>query len=225
MRVESALLAFIPTCKKSISILFVNDGSVDNSEKLIQEICERNKEFYFISFTKNEGLSSAIKAGIDWSESPIIGYMDSDLQTDPKDFNILLEHIGIYDLVNGIRQGRQDSVLKKISSHLANRFRRLFTNDGMLDTGCPLKILKTEAAKKIPMFKGLHRFLPAMILLQQGKIHQVPVSHFPRMAGKTKFGIGNRFFGPLSDCFAFLWMKHNYINYKVKAKSDRELKT
>ena len=66
------------------------------------------------------------------------------------------------------------------------------------------------------MFKGLHRFLPAMILLQKGKIIEVPIQHFPRIAGKAKFGLFNRILGPLSDCFAFIWMKRKYINYQVE---------
>ena len=85
----------------------------------------------------------------------------------------------------------------------------------MDDTGCPLKIIKTEFAKKIPMFNGLHRFLPAMILLQGGRIKQVPVRHFPRVAGQAKFGLWNRLLGPLMDCFAYLWMKKKYINYTI----------
>jgi len=105
-----------------------------------------------------------------------------------------------------------------MSSTIANKIRRAFTHDGMDDTGCPLKVIKTENAKKIPMFKGLHRFLPAMILLQNGRILQVPVQHFPRIAGTAKFGLWNRLIGPLSDCFAYLWMKKKYINYEVKSK-------
>jgi hypothetical protein len=85
----------------------------------------------------------------------------------------------------------------------------------MDDTGCPLKVIKTSYAKRIPMFNGLHRFLPAMILLQKGKIVQVPVRHFSRMAGESKFGVWNRLVGPLIDCFAYGWMKRKYINYKV----------
>lgn len=81
-----------------------------------------------------------------------------------------------------------------------------------------LKVIKTAYAKRIPMFKGLHRFLPAMILLQNGKIIQIPVQHFPRIAGQAKFGLWNRLLGPLADCFAYLWMKKKYINYTVAKK-------
>ena len=106
-----------------------------------------------------------------------------------------------------------------MSSKIANGIRRAFTHDGMDDTGCPLKIIKTDYAKRIPMFRGLHRFLPAMIMLQNGRIKQVTVQHFPRIAGTAKFGLWNRLLGPLMDCFAYLWMKKKYINYEVEKSS------
>lgn len=217
-RVEKELLNYTKIASKKTSILFVNDGSKDNSQVLIEAICNRHETFGFISFKENRGLSAAIKAGFDHVESPLVGYIDSDLQTDPKDFNLLLEHIDKYDLVTGVRADRKDKFVKNMSSKIANGIRRAFTHDGMDDTGCPLKVIKTDYAKRIPMFKGLHRFLPAMILLQNGKIVQIPVKHFPRMAGTAKFGLWNRLLGPLMDCFAYLWMKKKYINYEIKSK-------
>ncbi len=217
-RVEKELLAYTEIASKKTSILFVNDGSKDDSQRYIEEICARNSMFHFISFENNSGLSAAIKAGFDHVESPLIGYIDADLQTAPEDFNLLLKHIGEYDLVTGVRANRKDSFVKNMSSKIANGIRRAFTHDGMDDTGCPLKVIKTDYAKRIPMFKGLHRFLPAMILLQNGKIVQIPVRHFPRIAGTAKFGLWNRLIGPLMDCFAYLWMKKKYINYEVKQK-------
>lgn len=220
LRVEKELgnylkVAPIPTC-----ILFVNDGSTDGSQDLVEKICSRKKEFKYISFEQNRGLSAAIKAGFDHASTPLVGYIDSDLQTDPEDFNLLLKEIGEYDLVTGVRTNRKDSFTKNISSLIANGIRRSFTHDGMDDTGCPLKVIKTDFARRIPMFKGLHRFLPAMILLQGGKIKQVPVRHYPRIAGKAKFHVMNRLVGPFIDCFAYLWMKKNYIDYKIARKNE-----
>lgn len=217
-RVEKEMLAFIKIASKKTNILFVNDGSKDNSQQIIEAICKRNNDFHFINFKENKGLSAAIKAGFDNVVTPLVGYIDSDLQTTPNDFNLLLDKIGEYDLVTGVRANRKDSFVKNMSSTIANGIRRAFTHDGMDDTGCPLKVIKTDYAKNIPMFKGLHRFLPAMILLQNGKILQVPVQHFPRIAGTAKFGLWNRLVGPLMDCFAYLWMKKKYINYEVKSK-------
>jgi glycosyltransferase involved in cell wall biosynthesis len=217
-RVEKELAAYCAAASRSTAVLFVNDGSADGSQEHIESICARHENFNYISFKENRGLSAAIKAGFDHITTPLLGYIDSDLQTSPQDFELLLAHIDRFELVTGVRADRKDSFVKNLSSTIANGIRRAFTHDGMDDTGCPLKVIRTDYAKRIPMFKGLHRFLPAMILLQNGRVLQVPVRHFPRVAGKAKFGLWNRLLGPLMDCFAYLWMKKKYINYEVGKK-------
>lgn len=214
-RVEEAFHKYFETATLSTKILFINDGSVDNSQNIIEEICHRSPRFTYISFEQNQGLSAAIKAGFDTVQSPLLGYIDADLQTNPEDFNKLLVYASQYQLITGVRANRKDSFFKNLMSKVANGIRRSFTHDGMEDTGCPLKVIHTDYAKRIPMFKGLHRFLPAMILLQEGKILQVPVRHYPRIAGKGHFGLWNRLVGPLTDCFAYVWMKRKYINYTI----------
>lgn len=218
-RVEKELSDYIKIATKKTKILFVNDGSIDKSQLLIDEICKNNPDFSFIQFQKNCGLSAAIAAGFKNTDTELVGYIDSDLQTAPEDFNLLLPEIDNYELVTGVRANRKDSFVKNMSSTIANGIRRAFTHDGMDDTGCPLKVIRTENAKNIPMFKGLHRFLPAMILLQNGRIKQIPVQHFPRIAGVAKYGLWNRLLGPLLDCFAYVWMKKKYINYAIEKKS------
>ena len=213
---EKRLAAFLPECRERACVLFVDDGSTDSSAERIREVCARNADFFHIGFVKNAGLSAALKAGIDHTESEYLGYMDADLQTAPEDFNLLLEHIADYTMVTGIRANRKDTPFKRFQSKFANGFRRMMTHDGATDTGCPLKVLHTDAAKRLPLFKGMHRFLPALILLQDGGCYkQVPVRHFPRTAGKSKFHLWNRLAGPFADCFAYRWMKPRYINYKV----------
>lgn len=219
LQLSNALSHFLDHAMVNTKVLFVNDGSTDNSQQIIEKECARHSLFNYIQFQKNQGLSAALKAGIDHVDTRLVGYMDADLQTDPMDFNLLLEYSDTYTLVNGIRSNRKDNFGKRISSLIANRFRRLFTKDGMDDTGCPLKVLRTDYAKRLPMFKGLHRFIPAMILLQQGTVKQVPVKHFPRYAGSSKFGFWNRSIGPFTDCFVYLWMKRRYINYQI-TKTD-----
>ncbi len=213
---------FIPTSLYRCCILFVNDGSTDGSGRLLKEICGRHSDFFYLEFAENRGLSAAIKAGIDYCGSKYVGYMDADLQTAPEDFNILLADIENYSMVTGIRADRKDSFFKNVQSKIANGFRRMMTHDGALDTGCPLKVLHTECAKKLPLFKGMHRFLPALILLQEGcSYKQVPVRHFKRVAGKSKFHLWNRLAGPFADCFAYRWMKPRYINYRIKDTNIR----
>lgn len=219
-RLEKELQDYIKIASVATKVLFVNDGSSDKSQQLIETICYRNLEFAYISFNDNCGLSAAIKAGFDAVDTELTGYIDSDLQTSPLDFNLLLEHIEENDLVTGVRVKRKDSFVKNKSSKIANGIRRTFTHDGMDDTGCPLKVIRTCYAKDIPMFKGLHRFLPAMILLQSGRIKQIPIQHFPRIAGEAKYGLWNRLLGPMLDCFAYLWMKKKYINYSIERRSE-----
>ena len=215
LRLEKELGEFLKTAKATSCVLFVNDGSKDDSERLIREVCGRNEGFFFLNLAKNGGLSAAMKAGIDNSFSKWVGYIDADLQTTPEDFNSLLEHADEFEMVMGIRTGRKDSFVKNMSSRIANGFRRMMTHDGVEDTGCPLKVLRTDYAKRIPFFTGMHRFLPALIQLQHGRGKQVPVRHFPRIAGKSKYNLANRLVGPFKDCFAYRWMRKRYINYQV----------
>lgn len=213
---EEKLGAYLPKASRKACVLFVNDGSTDNSLPLIKEVCQRQNNFFYLSLMRNGGLSAAMKAGIDATESTFVGYMDADLQTTPDDFNLLLEHIDDHELVMGIRTNRKDTGFKKLQSKIANGFRRMMTHDGVQDTGCPLKVIHTAYARRIPFFTGMHRFLPALILLQEGRVKQVPVHHFPRVAGTSKYHLWNRLVAPFIDCFAFRWMKQRYINYRVK---------
>ncbi len=214
-RVEKAMRAFLPTSKVSTCVLLVNDGSTDGSLRLMREICARNDDMFYISFESNCGLSAAMKAGIDTACSQYVGYIDADLQTTPEDFNLLLDYVDEYQLVMGIRAGRKDSFFKNLQSRIANGFRNMMTHDGARDTGCPLKILWTDYAKRIPFFTGMHRFLPALIQLQQGRMMQIPVRHFPRTEGVSKYHLWNRLVGPFKDCFAYRWMRKRYINYRI----------
>lgn len=219
---ERRLGTFASSCSLRTCVLFVNDGSTDGSLEKLVDVCRRNPHFSYISFDRNYGLTAALKAGIDNTFSKYVGYIDADLQTDPEDFELLLRHIGEYSMVTGVRADRQDSFFKKMQSKIANSFRRMMTGDGAKDTGCPLKVLHTDVARKLPLFNGMHRFLPALVLLQKGgRYMEVPVHHHPRTAGRSKFGLGNRFWGPLADCFAYRWMRRRYIEYSI-AKSDTD---
>ena len=214
-RVERAMREWLPTSPVKACVLMVNDGSKDGSLELMREICARNEAMFYISLAKNGGLSAAMKAGIDATHSRYVGYIDADLQTTPEDFNLLLEHVAAYQLVMGIRAGRKDSFFKNLQSKIANGFRNMMTHDGAKDTGCPLKVMWSDYAKRIPFFTGMHRFLPALIQLQEGRMMQIPVRHFPRTEGVSKYHLWNRLIGPFKDCFAYRWMRKRYINYQI----------
>lgn len=212
---EERLAAYLTKCPVKACVLFVNDGSTDLSGARILEACTRHTDFFYIEFARNRGLSAALKAGFDHAESELCGYIDADLQTAPEDFDLLLPWAGEYELVTGIRVGRKDSVWKRLQSRIANGWRRLFTHDGVSDTGCPLKLIRTGLARRLPLFDGMHRFLPALVQLEGGRVKSVPVRHFPRTAGKSKYHLWNRLWRPFVDCFAFRWMKSRHISYLV----------
>lgn len=210
-RLEKTFAKFLPEASVKSCILFVDDGSTDGSLERIREICARNEGFYYIAMARNGGLSAAMKAGIDNSRTRLTGYIDADLQTTPEDFNLLLPYADEYELVIGIRANRKDSGFKNLQSKIANGFRRKMTGDTAADTGCPLKIIHTDVARRLPFFTGMHRFLPALILLEKGRMKQLPVRHFPRVAGKSKYHLRNRLVAPFVDCFAYRWMRKRYI--------------
>ena len=216
-RLEERLSAYLrKSARQQACVLFVDDGSTDGGSVLLAELCRRNEGFFYLKFAQNRGLSAALKAGFDACESPLVGYIDADLQTNPDDFDLLLLHADSYELVTGIRTGRKDGFVKRISSRIANGWRRMFTHDGVTDTGCPLKVFQTACAKKLPMFTGMHRFLPALVQMAGGRVMQIPVRHYPRQAGQAKYHLFNRLWGPFNDCFAFRWMKKRFIDYAVE---------
>lgn len=214
-RLEKELAEFLPKASVRSCVLFVNDGSKDSSLDKIRDICGRHDDFYYISSDANHGLSTAIKAAIDTVESRLIGYIDADLQTNPEDFNLLLQHTADHQLVAGIRAKRKDSWFKNLQSKIANGFRRSMTGDTATDTGCPLKVMWTAYAKQLPFFDGMHRFLPALMILVDGKFYEMPVRHYPRIAGVSKYHLYNRLVSPFMDCFAYRWMKKRFIRYDI----------
>jgi glycosyltransferase involved in cell wall biosynthesis len=206
---------FIATSPMPSQVLFINDGSTDNSPTILKEKCNQTAGYTVLSLDKNYGLSVAVKAGLDHCRTTLAGYIDADLQTHPEDFLSYFKYFPEYDMVNGIREKRQDKFVKRLSSKIGNGYRRLMINDAIADTCCPLKILKLSYAREMPFFKGMHRFIPALVQLQGGKVRQIPVSHSPRYAGTSKYHLFNRLVGPFFDTLAFRWIRSRYIRYKI----------
>ena len=217
-RLFEYLQKYLKSASLKSCVLLVDDGSSDGSASCIEKFCLENKDFSCLLFDKNYGKGAALKAAFENTKTRLLGYLDADLQTHPEDFELLLPYIEGYGLVTGWRKNRKDTLIKRFSSKTGNAVRIFFTKDNIHDTGCPLKIMHTTYAKKIPMFRGLQRFLPAMILLQGKEIKEVVINHYPRMEGYSKYNFNNRFLGPLVDCFAYVWIKKSYIDYRIKAK-------
>ena len=221
-RLLPAFEDYISQSKFEVNLLLVNDGSTDNSLLEIKKIAEIHQHVGYLSFGKNAGLSAAIRAGVEKSTTTWVGYIDADLQTDPLDFLRLEAMVPAFDLVTGRREGRKDSPVKKISSIFANWFRDSMLHDGVHDSGCPLKIMRRSVVMDMPFFKGMHRFFPALALIQGKKVIEIPVKHFPRITGKSKFNVWNRLLSPLEDTFALRWMMKRQTTYTI---SENSIKT
>lgn len=224
-RFKQEMENFMSSASIPVSVLFVNDGSRDGSLDMIKSFAAADNRFKYISLDKNHGLSTAIKAGFDHAETELIGYIDTDLQTSPDDFNALLPFMDQCAMANGVRANRKDTFVKKMSSKIANGFRRMMIKDNIKDTCCPLKVIHSDYAKRIPFFKGMHRFIPALVQLQGGKVKQVDIRHFERFAGTAKYHLFNRMIGPFFDTLAFVWIRKRYIKYGVSQNSKDQKST
>jgi glycosyltransferase involved in cell wall biosynthesis len=180
---------------KSYEIIFVNDGSSDNSWNIIKQLAEKDSYVIGVNFRRNYGQTAAMSAGFDVAHGDIIITMDADLQNDPEDIPRLLEKIEEgYDIVSGWRKDRKDSFLSRtLPSRIANWLISKVTGVYLHDYGCSLKAYKAEIAKNLDFYGEMHRFLPALAKPLGAKVIEIPVKHHPRLYGKSKYGISRTF--------------------------------
>ena len=145
---------------RPFEIIFVDDGSSDGSSDTLDRMAAEHAQIRVFHLDRNYGKTCALEAGFNQSFGDVIIQIDGDLQQDSKDILKLLPYTDTHDLVCGWRQERQDGLVKKLSSRIANRVRNVFTHDGVHDTGCPLKIFRRPVLERIRLFEGMHRFFP-----------------------------------------------------------------
>lgn len=190
-------------------ILFVDDGSTDGTASAIRML----PGVRVLQFPQNAGQSAAMLAGILAARSPRIVLMDGDLQNDPRDIPRLLEALEAgADLVCGYRHRRQDSLVKRLTSRVANAVRSRFIGDGIRDTGCTLKAMRAECRAALVPFHGMHRFIPALIKNAGFRVVEIPVNHRPRRHGVSKYGLGNRAVRATADMFGVRWLQSRAID-------------
>jgi dolichol-phosphate mannosyltransferase len=199
--------------RENLSPLMANLLKVMDSHELSRS---RPYEILFVHFDRNYGKTCALEAGFRQSSGEIIIQIDGDLQQDSEDILKLIPYTASHDVVCGWRQHRQDGFVKMISSRIANPVRNLFTHDGVHDTGCPLKVFRRPVLERIRLFEGMHRFFPALALMHGFTVTEVPVRHYPRIHGVSKYGMGNRLFKSLYDLIAVRWMQHRVLRYKFR---------
>ncbi|MDH5669887.1 MAG: glycosyltransferase family 2 protein [Nitrospira sp.] len=203
---------------RPFEIIFVDDGSNDGSSEEMDRLAAQHPEVKVFHFDRNYGKTCALEAGFHQSTGDIIVQIDGDLQQDSEDILILLPLTSSHDLVCGWRQQRQDGLVKMLSSRIANRVRNMFTHDGMHDTGCPLKVFRRPVLERIRLYEGMHRFFPALARMYGFTVTEVPVRHYPRIHGQSKYGMGNRLFKSLYDLIAVRWMMNRVLRYKLRDK-------
>jgi len=195
-------------------LICIDDGSKDRTLAILKELQKSTPELRIITFTQNFGQSSAFDAGFRAARGEFVITMDGDRQNDPRDIPKLIGAINGFHLVCGQRVDRQDPWSKKVISKIANAIRSRVCEDGVTDTGCSLKLYRTECLQKIPLFEGMHRFLPALFLIHGYKVGQVPVNHRQRVKGETKYHLFNRSFNTIVDMWAVRWMKKRHLHYE-----------
>ena len=196
-------------------IIFVDDGSVDRTAERI----EAAGNIRLIRFEKNSGQSAAIYAGLTTARGATLVIIDGDLQNDPADIPKLLAEIARgADLVCGYRLKRRDTLVKRATSRIANAVRSRYTKDGVRDTGCTLKAIRRECVSTLLPFKGMHRFIPAVVKAAGYRLVEVPVNHRPRRFGQSKYGLGNRALRATIDMFGVRWLLSRRLNYKICEK-------
>jgi len=196
-------------------VIFVDDGSVDRTVERI----ETAPNIRLIRFEKNSGQSAAIYAGLTAARGGTVVIIDGDLQNDPADIPKLLAEIARgADLVCGYRIKRRDTVAKRLTSRIANAVRSRYTKDGVRDTGCTLKAMQRECVSALFPFKGMHRFIPALVKAAGYRLVEIPVNHRPRRFGQSKYGLGNRALRATIDMFGVRWLLSRRLNYKIREK-------
>ncbi|MDI6759341.1 MAG: glycosyltransferase family 2 protein [Candidatus Brocadiaceae bacterium] len=216
----SRLLPVLKGLNQSYEVIFVDDASTDRSWEVMKELRANNPHVRVIRFRKNCGESAALEAGFKAARGDVVVAMDADLQSDPKDIPGLLEKLKEYDVAWGLRAERKDEWLRSLMSWGGNTLRQVIMGDNARDAGSPLRVMRREVVQKVKLFKGLHRFYPTLCRMEGFKVIEIPISHFPRKFGESKYNIRNRLFKFLVDLLAVKWMQNRRIDYEVVEELD-----
>ena len=207
----SQVLAAMRDEKRPFEIVLVDDASTDGTWDKIIAANRADPRVRGLRHTRNAGQSAALWTGYRGSRTPIIVTLDGDLQNDPADIPKLLAGLNEYDVVCGMRVNRQDNFVRKISSKIARAARKRALGVDFRDTGCALRAFKRPVLDSLFAFNGFHRFMPVLAHSAGARVIEVPVNHRQRIAGKSKYGIGNRLGRGIYDLIAVSWYQKRRI--------------
>ena len=211
----SAIAEALAALETRYELLFVDDGSSDGTADILQELVTKRPEVRMIRFRYNAGQTAALDAGFKRARGQVVVTLDADQQNDPGDIPHILETLKDYDVVCGIRQCRQDTRWRRLSSKIANSIRRSVLHDDIIDIGCSLRAYRRHCLTSVKLYHGMHRFLPVLLRLEGFRIGQIPVSHHPRRYGLSKYNARNRAWRALMDLLAVRWMQSRQLRYEI----------
>ncbi len=215
--IEAALAGVV-----SYEIIYINDCSRDGTPEKLVQLKRKIDALRVLTHQKQSGQRAAIRSGIMAARASLVATLDGDGQNNPADIPKLLEAYRAQAeaapklMIAGHRAKRQDSFIKRLSSKLANAVRSGLLGDATPDTGCGLKVFRTQDFLELPSFDHMHRFLPALMIRNGGRVLSVEVSHRPRERGKSKYGTLDRLWVGISDLIGVLWLKRRSINPDVE---------
>ena len=187
------IVAVLERINRPYEIIFIDDGSKDQSFFILENLAERDERVKLIQLRKNFGQTVALSAGIDFSQGEIIIPIDADLENDPEDIPRLLGILDEgYDIVSGWRKKRWPDKFftRRLTSQIANWLISKITGLKLHDYGCTLKVYRRDIIKNISLYGEMHRFIPALAFWRGAKIKEIEVSYHPRQFGESKYGLG-----------------------------------
>jgi dolichol-phosphate mannosyltransferase len=201
--------------KVEFEIVYVDDASADATLQVLTDLARRQPRLRVLRHETNCGQSTAIANGVRNARAPLIATLDGDGQNDPADIPRLWQRWHAERvagetgplLLAGWRQQRQDTWLRRLSSRVANGVRAWLLGDATPDTGCGLKMFERDVFLRLPFFDHMHRFMPALVLRQGGRVISVPVSHRPRQRGRSHYGVWNRLWVGIVDIMGVIWLR------------------
>ncbi len=198
-------------------VVFVDDGSRDRSAEIIRGLREEDPRVRLVRLKANAGETAATDAGFKTARGRYVVTMDADLQNDPRDIPAMLAHLKEWDAVTGwrVNRGAGDSIVRRLSSRIANRVRNALSEESIHDSGCTFRAFRRECLKDLALYTGFHRFIPTLLKMRGFRVLEMPVNHRPRRFGESKYGIGNRAFRAFKDLLVVRWMKDRLLRYEV----------
>ena len=212
------LRAALDATSRTWEMVLVDDGSGDGTGDVLAAAAADDARVRVFHLERNAGQSAALAAGLERARGDVVVTLDADLQNDPADIPALLAALERADVVSGVRATRQDTWIRRVSSKVANATRRAALGDSVTDIGCSLKAYRREVLTGLPMFVGVHRFLPALCAFRGARVVEVNVNHRPRTRGVSKYGMGNRLWRGIHDLIGVSWLKHRLVRYQVRGE-------